>query len=484
MKMSKKNDFVSIDQYLQANMRGEDAQMPKCKTSQEEKLLEHLEKVLKYQKIALNEAKQVMQISSKISGFDVEMSHMASYLAGFTEKLADLSQSNLAVVEETTSTMTQVKENVGFTSDRLMQLSGESELLTKKNNESRQLLQEVESLKEGVMQDTRQMSEEIMNLVHLVQQIEGIVDSVQGIATQTNLLALNASIEAARAGEQGRGFAVVASEVGELAENTQKELNVMKDFVAKVYEASQTGKSSTERAVESTNEMSGKIDTVFGTVGENINMLGKVSEDVTAINDYMQMIQLATEEVNAAMEQCSRDAEEITELTVTVSNLANESRSIAEQMEQIDELVTTSTNQLYQGLNMGITMLTNKELIDVLHSASKAHHDWADKLLSMRENMKVEPLQLDGNKCAFGHFYNAITMRNPKLTPIWDSLSEKHRKYHDLGRHVIEAIEKGDTDTAEKYCNEAVELSNEIFGMLEQMIHIVEAMTEQGEAVF
>lgn len=482
--MSKKNEVFSIQQYVDACMRGEELEKPKLKTEQAQKLLEQMQKVMEYQKMAVHEAKEIMQISGKISGFDVEMSHIASCLSDFTGKLADLSQSNLAVVEETTSTMTQVMENVGFTSERLKQLSGESALLTEKNNESRQLLQEVESLKEGVMHDTQQMSEEIMDLVHLVQQIEGIVDSVQGIATQTNLLALNASIEAARAGEQGRGFAVVASEVGELAENTQNELNVMKDFVAKVYEASQMGKNSTERAVESTNQMSGKIDTVFSTVGVNIDMLGKVAEDVKAINDYMQMIQLATEEVNAAMEQCSRDAEEVTSLTVTVSELADESRTVAGEMKQIDTMITQSTNKMYEGLNMGITMMTNKELVDILQAASKAHRDWENKVIAMREQMKTMPLQLDANKCAFGHFYNAITMRHPKLAPIWEKIGEVHREYHALGRCVVEAIQEENVNEAEQRCNEAVKLSAEIIGMLEQMIHIVETMTEQGEAVF
>lgn len=482
--MSKKNEVFSIQQYVDACMRGEELEKPKLKTEQAQKLLEQMQKVMEYQKMAVHEAKEIMQISGKISGFDVEMSHIASCLSDFTGKLADLSQSNLAVVEETTSTMTQVMENVGFTSERLKQLSGESALLTEKNNESRQLLQEVESLKEGVMHDTQQMSEEIMDLVHLVQQIEGIVDSVQGIATQTNLLALNASIEAARAGEQGRGFAVVASEVGELAENTQNELNVMKDFVAKVYEASQMGKNSTERAVESTNQMSGKIDTVFSTVGVNIDMLGKVAEDVKAINDYMQMIQLATEEVNAAMEQCSRDAEEVTSLTVTVSELADESRTVAGEMKQIDTMITQSTNKMYEGLNMGITMMTNKELVDILQAESKAHRDWENKVIAMREQMKTMPLQLDANKCAFGHFYNAITMRHPKLAPIWEKIGEVHREYHALGRCVVEAIQEENVNEAEQRCNEAVKLSAEIIGMLEQMIHIVETMTEQGEAVF
>lgn len=482
--MAKTNDILFLQQYVEASMRNEKKERPILKTEQAVKLLDQIDKALQYQRTAVREAKEIMSISSKISGFDVDMSHMANYLADFTGKLADLSQSNLSVVEETTSTMTQVMENVGYTSGRLKKLSEESAVLTEKNNDGRRLLQEVEELKEGVVKDTTKMNEEILSLVGLVQEIEGIVESVQGIASQTNLLALNASIEAARAGEQGKGFAVVATEVGKLAENTQQELNSMKDFVAKIYKASKTGQESTERTVESTQQMSGKIDAVFSTVGENIDMLQKVAEDVAAINDYMQMIQIATEEVNAAMEQCSRDAEEVTDLTVTVSEMAEESRTISEEMQQIDAMITGSTNHLYEGLNMGITMLTNNELIEVLQAARKAHQDWAVKVSQMKDKMKVAPLQLDANKCAFGHFYNAITMRHPKLAPIWNELSALHQKYHSLGRWVMDAIEQGDAAGAEQNSQEAVKLSGEILGMLDQMIALVEAMTKQGEAVF
>ena len=424
--MRKTNEIQAIQKYIDTRMKGKEMQRPVVKTREALQLLEKIDRALEFQKISVGEAKQVMHISSQVSSFDVEMSHMSEYLADFASKLSDLSQSNLAIVEETTATMGQVRDNVGFTSERLNQLSEESRELTEKNSEGRKLLEEVETLKAGVVEDTRQMDDQIMKLVGLVQEIEGIVDSVQGIAAQTNLLALNASIEAARAGEQGKGFAVVAGEVGKLAENTQKD--AMKRFVQKIYEASKAGQASTAQASSSTQKMSGKLDIVFKTVGDNINMLEQVASDVAAINDYMNMVEQASGDVNAAMEQCSQDAEQITNLTMTVSELADETREAADQISSIENKITESTRLLYKGMNTGITMLTNQELIEILESAKQAHKDWAGKVSSMADQMKILPLQLDPNKCAFGHFYNAITIQHPQLVEEWDSLSEVQKR--------------------------------------------------------
>ncbi len=68
----------------------------------------------------------------------------------------------------------------------------------------------------------QEASTSVGQLAEQTEQIEVVLDVINGIAAQTNLLALNAAIEAARAGETGRGFAVVADEVRALASKTQQ----------------------------------------------------------------------------------------------------------------------------------------------------------------------------------------------------------------------------------------------------------------------
>lgn len=106
------------------------------------------------------EAKDILNISGQISAFNVDVSHMATNLSDVTDKLAGISQSNLAVVEETTATMTHVKDNVEYTSERLNKLSEQSTILTEKNNESLQFSKVIMGMLEKMIQTIETMTQQ------------------------------------------------------------------------------------------------------------------------------------------------------------------------------------------------------------------------------------------------------------------------------------------------------------------------------------
>ena len=83
-------------------------------------------------------------------------------------------------------------------------------------------------------------------LASRVNEVEGVLKVINGIADQTNLLALNAAIEAARAGDAGLGFAVVADEVRRLAGRTKAAAG----DIAKLVQGAQAQSTDTVLALE------------------------------------------------------------------------------------------------------------------------------------------------------------------------------------------------------------------------------------------
>ena len=426
-------------------------------------------------------SKQVLDAVSTLSTFDVKLAHMSTGLMNASGLLSDLSESNLAVVEETTATISQVNDNIDATTDTLQALAEQSEDLAEKNNESRDVLQEVEELKETVLNNSQNLKTNMQELAEMVRGIEDIVESVQKIANQTNLLSLNASIEAARAGEQGRGFAVVADQVRILADDTKAQLENMKEFVVKIYEATQHGTDAMERSLGSIDEMSVKIDMVSQTVGTNIDMLKEVTDSVGDISDRMQNIRNATSEVNKAMEQCSQDAEKLTQMTKVISEDARESVSYAKTVENIDNSLTDTVGNMYKGIDDGIAMIPNADLRDVIAKSKNAHMAWIDNLTAMVENMKIDALQVKHRKCMFGHFYYAIKVRHTSLLDTWKSIADVHKEFHLQGRKAVEAIEADNSDAARKALQTAINLSDKLMGILDELDSKVQKLETDGE---
>ncbi|HAB60520.1 MAG TPA: chemotaxis protein [Lachnospiraceae bacterium] len=351
-----KNNYYSemngIMEYVKGTLEGKEMTCPKSKYEIHNRVIDQINKLLKHEKQMSVTTREVLEVASSISSFAKKLTHMSDQLIEFASNMEEVSESNSTIVEETNVTMKEVTETIDVVANTLDTLKNESEIFADKNNDSVILLREVSEIKDNVIDDNFHMNLKIEQLVELTTEVGKIVDSVQAIANQTNLLALNASIEAARAGEQGRGFSVVADEVRNLADDTKKNLEGMRNFVDKIYVAANEGKESMNRTIESTNQMSRKIDLVSETIDGNIRMMRGLVSSVTRINESMQEVKTSALEINKTMETSSSDAQRLKDMTQNIHQDAIQSVDFARSIADIDDKLSVIATDLSEGLRL------------------------------------------------------------------------------------------------------------------------------------
>ncbi len=151
----------------------------------------------------------------------------------------------------------------------------------------------------------------MLELVAAAQKIGDVVALISDVAEQTNLLALNATIEAARAGDAGKGFAVVASEVKNLANQTAKATDDIRDQIANI-------QAVAEDAAASIRDISGSI--------------AVVSENNTGVSAAVEEQDAATQEIARNVEQAAVGTKDVAANVNLVTEGASETGSAAAQM--------------------------------------------------------------------------------------------------------------------------------------------------------
>lgn len=429
-------------------------------------------------------SKELLKLTTDLSAFDVSMHFISTRSKYAAKQMGELGDSNLAIVEETTASMNQVSEIIDTTSDTFQEVASEASSLSSQNQQSKELLETVGNLKEEVISDAEMMKNKIEQLVDLTRKIGGIVESVQEIANQTNLLALNAAIEAARAGEQGRGFSVVAEEIRQLSDDTKKNLEGMISFVDQIYAAAGDGKESVERALESTNKMSSMIDEVSNTVSGNIITLKNVTDRMNEMSGTISGIKVSAQEINAAMGQSAEDAQQLLEISKTVNDTSGEAVDLAKHISSLDDNYSEVIAQMYEGRIKGRNAVSNEELLENIRAAVQQHLAWYDKLENMVKNRKLQPIQTNDRKCAFGHFYFALKVTHPAILEDWNKIASLHKDFHHHGDSVMAAIWEKKPEKAEKLLQETKEISKEVVGLLNKMCEEIEDCDKKKIKIF
>ncbi len=473
-------EAVCIIKHVEDRLNGKIVNVPEVDYPIHKTLFKTFDKLLISQEKMSNNSKRMISITSVLSNFDVEMSHSSYKLIQFSNDMSNISESNLSIVEQITANMSEVNETISKTTGTMNRLHESSKNLVKKNDESVSQLNEVNLLKEDVIKDATIMSEQIKLLVDMAAKVNEIVRGVEAIADQTNLLALNAAIEAARAGESGRGFAVVADEIRKLADNTKTNLKDMSTFVDNIQQAAIGGQESMNNTIESTNNMNLKLDTISDTIKENVSMLKTTIKDVEKITESLGYISEAADQINLAMDASTKDAEKLNNMTQIIHADAIQSKENSKQISKIDEELSDIVRDMISSLNGGKNAISNDDLITNLVKAKEAHSSWIKNLKGMADEMKIQPIQTNPKKCAFGHFYHSIDVTHSDIAKEWISIDKVHNELHNMGPKVIAAINDNNSILANNLYLQTEKLSKDMVTIIVNVIKVIENKSKLG----
>ncbi|MDG3072836.1 methyl-accepting chemotaxis protein [Bacillus halotolerans] len=180
------------------------------------------------------------------------------------------------------------------------------------------------------------------------QDINKLVQVINGIAEQTNLLSLNAAIEAARAGESGKGFAVVAEEVRKLADGvsdsvqditkivggTQQEINTVIQYLESSFTEVEKGTENLTDTGQAMQNIKQSVTYVADSIKEVTNGLKQLTNQSITINQSIENIASVSEESAAGIEETFSITEQSAHSMDQVLQNAEELEGLAKELNQ------------------------------------------------------------------------------------------------------------------------------------------------------
>lgn len=242
------------------------------------------------------------------------------------KSIADSQEETVAEINQQVSMTANIQTAIVNTQSRMANVNQTTEEVTEKIVNGIHLVEILQLQSDKVDFNAKEMADIINTLSVRVRDVSTITNTIMTISRQTNLLALNATIEAARAGEAGKGFAVVADEIRKLSEETRTSTEQITNIIVELEKVTNKTMGILDESVKNIAKQSEQVDLVndrFIESGKDIKRLQTLTEEILKdihsvgsaneiIVDSISQLSAATEEVSSASQEGYEASENIT----------------------------------------------------------------------------------------------------------------------------------------------------------------------------
>ncbi len=405
----------------------------------------------------------------QISSLDLSLNDYSHRLREISDSVAGATKEIYGSAQKASGVASSVSKQHEELTSTIINVSEESTNVYQKIDEGQQELTEIKELSDGTIDSSEEMKKDMDQLSVVIGQMNEVVAGINSISSQTNLLALNASIEAARAGEAGKGFAVVAEEIRKLAEETQGLTAKMANFVSDIRTASTKSVTSADHTIGALEEVTDKINHVWGLNEDNRQHLQKMTDSISSLAAVSEEISSSMIELEERASNIDRQCGVLQEDTTLLKQQGQDIEKIVAPLQSIEKTLDDSAKAMGQMSQDDFYKLERHNFAEQIDKAISAHKSWLYNLGRIVDQRKILPLQVDDKKCGFGHFYYAMAPTDPDVLAIWKGLGEKHKKFHSYGKQAIDAMFAQDFDKAKSIYGEVSRYSLTLIQDLEQI---------------
>ncbi len=342
-----------------------------------------------------------------------------SFVTGDVREVADNTNTIASAIEELNATINEISHS----SNSVVEAANATEEAV--NNGRAAVDNSVRGI-DSIATSVNSAYERLENLSEAVTAITQILETIENIAKQTNLLALNATIEAARAGAAGKGFAVVASEVKQLAGQTGRATEDIREKIKAI--------------TEGMNEMSAAMTQSVGEVDAGRSNIHKAGEEIGAV---VENIQNVTRLMSSTASSVTEQSAAIQEIARSIDVISQKSSRSLENSERALDTTTKSAEQMDARLKeFGDMNIPNS----IIEFAKSDHILWKKNLAAMlvgRSQLSASELS-DHHHCRLGKWYYSVEDRGMKECEFYTAIEEPHAAVHNHGKKAAELFASGD----------------------------------------